>query len=92
MYCALLFFDIYFPQNLSYGQTKEFNCEDCHSKLSVLVESTRFQYIQPRTNKTGQSSPSLANKGISNRMPLVGSQLHHTVVENLHSAGEWAYK
>ncbi|XP_070763939.1 uncharacterized protein [Enoplosus armatus] len=42
-------------QNLSYGQTKEFNCEHCHSKLSILAESTRFQYIQPRVNKTGQS-------------------------------------
>ncbi|KAM9854872.1 uncharacterized protein ACBR49_003415 [Aulostomus maculatus] len=42
-------------QNLFYGQTKEFNCENCHSKLSFLAESTRFQYIQPRANKTGQS-------------------------------------
>lgn len=42
-------------QNISYGQTKEFNCEHCHSKLSIQIESTRFQYIQPRTNKTGQS-------------------------------------
>lgn len=40
-------------QNVSYGQTKEFNCEHCHSKLSILAESTRFQYIQPRSNKTG---------------------------------------
>ncbi|XP_023278385.1 uncharacterized protein LOC111667049 isoform X1 [Seriola lalandi dorsalis] len=43
-------------QNLSYGQTKEFNCEHCHSKLSILAESTRFQYIQPRTNKIGSST------------------------------------
>ncbi|XP_022610275.1 uncharacterized protein LOC111228580 [Seriola dumerili] len=43
-------------QNLSYGQTKEFNCEHCHSKLSILAESTRFQYIQPRTNKLGSST------------------------------------
>lgn len=42
-------------QNLVYGQTKEFNCEHCHSKLSILAESTRFQYIPPRTNKTGSS-------------------------------------
>ncbi|KAJ8003275.1 hypothetical protein DPEC_G00167730 [Dallia pectoralis] len=40
-------------QNLSYGQTKEFNCQHCHSKLSILVESTRFQYIKPREDKTG---------------------------------------
>ncbi|XP_076588210.1 uncharacterized protein LOC143321641 [Chaetodon auriga] len=43
-------------QNLSYGQTKEFNCEHCHSKLSILADSTRFQYIQPRANKTGSSA------------------------------------
>ncbi|XP_034391653.1 uncharacterized protein si:dkey-24l11.2 isoform X2 [Cyclopterus lumpus] len=43
-------------QNLSYGQTKEVNCEHCHSKLSILAESTRFQYIQPRVNKTGPSA------------------------------------
>uniref|UniRef100_A0A4W6CGD1 Nucleoporin NUP42 n=1 Tax=Lates calcarifer TaxID=8187 RepID=A0A4W6CGD1_LATCA len=45
-----------FPSNLSYGQTKELNCEHCHSKLSILAESTRFQYIQPRTTKTGSSA------------------------------------
>ncbi|XP_029378922.1 uncharacterized protein LOC115056542 [Echeneis naucrates] len=45
-------------QNVSYGQTKELNCEHCHSKLSILAESVRFQYIQPRTNKT---VPSVAN-------------------------------
>ncbi|XP_061578626.1 uncharacterized protein si:dkey-24l11.2 [Cololabis saira] len=44
-------------QNLLYGQTKELNCEHCNSKLSILAESTRFQYIQPRTlNKTGSSA------------------------------------
>lgn len=61
----LLFFVFHFHQNLSYGQTKEFNCEHCHGKLSILAESTRFQYIQPRANKAGQSSPAFANKGIS---------------------------
>ncbi|XP_028288017.1 uncharacterized protein LOC114452711 [Parambassis ranga] len=43
-------------QNVFYGQTNEFNCEQCYSKLSILAESTRFQYIQPRTNKTVSSS------------------------------------
>ncbi|XP_041652521.1 uncharacterized protein si:dkey-24l11.2 isoform X1 [Cheilinus undulatus] len=43
-------------QNVSYGQTKELNCEHCHSKLSILAESTRFQYIPPRANKTGSST------------------------------------
>nr|XP_020468986.1 uncharacterized protein LOC109967613 [Monopterus albus]XP_020468992.1 uncharacterized protein LOC109967613 [Monopterus albus] len=43
-------------QSISYGQTKEFNCEHCHSKLSILAESTMFQYIQPRANKTGSST------------------------------------
>uniref|UniRef100_A0A1A8CLI0 Nucleoporin NUP42 n=1 Tax=Nothobranchius kadleci TaxID=1051664 RepID=A0A1A8CLI0_NOTKA len=44
-------------QHVFYGQTKEFNCEQCHSKLSILVESTRFQFIPPRpSNKSGSSS------------------------------------
>ncbi|XP_059190325.1 uncharacterized protein si:dkey-24l11.2 [Centropristis striata] len=51
-------------QNVSYGQTKEFNCEHCHSKLSILAESTRFQYIQPRTNKTGPSAGAVNYKTI----------------------------
>ncbi|XP_068170006.1 uncharacterized protein si:dkey-24l11.2 isoform X2 [Antennarius striatus] len=42
-------------QNISFGQMKEFNCEHCHSKLSFMAESTRFQYIQPRTNKPDPS-------------------------------------
>ncbi|XP_069019510.1 uncharacterized protein [Embiotoca jacksoni] len=42
--------------NLFYGQTKEFNCEQCHSQLSILTESTRFQYIQSRTIKTGSNA------------------------------------
>ncbi|KAM9352364.1 uncharacterized protein ABDE67_007223 [Symphorus nematophorus] len=54
-----------FPlQNLSYGQTKEFNCEHCHSKLSILAESTRFQYIPPRSNKTGPSAGAVNYKTI----------------------------
>ncbi|KAK5867406.1 hypothetical protein PBY51_011902 [Eleginops maclovinus] len=51
-------------QNVCYGQTKESNCEHCHSKLSILTESTRFQYIQPRVNKTGSSSGAVYNKMI----------------------------
>ncbi|XP_029010493.1 uncharacterized protein si:dkey-24l11.2 [Betta splendens] len=43
-------------QNLSYGQTKEFNCEQCHNKLSILAESTKFQYIQPRVVKTDSNA------------------------------------
>ncbi|XP_056908780.1 uncharacterized protein si:dkey-24l11.2 isoform X1 [Takifugu flavidus] len=43
-------------ENLSYGQTKEFNCEHCHSKLSVLAESTKFQFIPPRSNKAGPNA------------------------------------
>ncbi|XP_018618644.2 uncharacterized protein LOC108940773 [Scleropages formosus] len=42
-------------QKLSYGQNKELNCQHCHSKLGIFVESTRFQLIQPRLrNNTGQ--------------------------------------
>lgn len=51
-------------QNISYGQTKELNCEHCHSKLSILAESTRFQYIPPRTRKTGPSSDAINYKSI----------------------------
>ncbi|XP_049929691.1 uncharacterized protein si:dkey-24l11.2 [Epinephelus moara] len=50
--------------NVSYGQTKEFNCEHCHNKLSILAESTRFQYIPPRVNKTGQSAGTVNYKMI----------------------------
>lgn len=54
-----------FPvQNISYGQTKDFNCEECHSKLSILAESTRFQYIPPRANKTGPSDKAVNYKTI----------------------------
>lgn len=51
-------------QNLLYGQTKEFNCEDCHSKLSIQVDSTRFQFIQPRTNRTGPGANTVNYKTI----------------------------
>ncbi|XP_075945193.1 uncharacterized protein LOC142947468 isoform X2 [Anarhichas minor] len=50
--------------NLSYGQTQEFNCEHCHGKLSILAESTRFQYIQPRANKTGPSACAVNHRTI----------------------------
>lgn len=62
-------------QNLSYGQTKEFNCEHCHSKLSILAESTRFQYIQPRTNKTGPSASEGYHKTIRNPAVQKGKPL-----------------
>ncbi|XP_056138013.1 uncharacterized protein si:dkey-24l11.2 [Lampris incognitus] len=42
-------------QDISYGQAKALNCEHCHCKLSILADSARFQYIPPRSNKTGQS-------------------------------------
>ncbi|XP_037306762.2 uncharacterized protein si:dkey-24l11.2 [Pungitius pungitius] len=51
-------------QNLSYGQTKELNCEHCHSKLTILAESTRFQYIQPRVNQSGPSAGAFSYKMI----------------------------
>ncbi|XP_072550598.1 uncharacterized protein [Salminus brasiliensis] len=44
-------------QHLPYGQNKETYCQHCHSKLSIFVEATRFQYIQPKIRKkTGQES------------------------------------
>ncbi|XP_077373058.1 uncharacterized protein LOC144016161 isoform X2 [Festucalex cinctus] len=51
-------------QNLCYGQTKEVNCENCHGKLSLLADSTRFQYIQPRSNKTGPSASTVNFKTV----------------------------
>ncbi|TKS73450.1 hypothetical protein D9C73_007529 [Collichthys lucidus] len=62
-------------QNFSYGQTKEFNCENCHSKLSILAESTRFQYIQPRTNKTGPSANAVHYKTIKDPAVQKGKPL-----------------
>ncbi|XP_064168318.1 uncharacterized protein si:dkey-24l11.2 [Anguilla rostrata] len=35
-------------QMLSYGQTKEMNCQHCHTRLRVLAESAVFQQLQPR--------------------------------------------
>ncbi|KAK0151693.1 hypothetical protein N1851_006999 [Merluccius polli] len=51
-------------QNICYGQTKELNCEHCHSKLSILADSARFQYIQPRSSKTvpKDSTPNYGRK------------------------------
>ncbi|KAK2894792.1 hypothetical protein QQF64_012259 [Cirrhinus molitorella] len=41
-------------QNLVYGQNWEQNCQHCHAKLSIFVEATRFQFIQPEPrNQTG---------------------------------------
>ncbi|XP_061679715.1 uncharacterized protein si:dkey-24l11.2 [Syngnathoides biaculeatus] len=51
-------------QNLCYGQTKEVNCENCHGKLSLLAESARFQYIQPRRDKTGPSASTVNLKTV----------------------------
>ncbi|XP_077566367.1 uncharacterized protein LOC144182203 [Stigmatopora nigra] len=53
-----------FVQNLCYGQVKEVNCENCHGKLSLFTESARFQYIQPRSNKTGASAATVNLKTI----------------------------
>ncbi|XP_062317587.1 uncharacterized protein si:dkey-24l11.2 [Osmerus eperlanus] len=47
-------------ENLSYGQSMAINCQHCHSKLSILVDSTRFQYIPPCSkDKLGQGNTSL---------------------------------
>ncbi|KAJ0069478.1 hypothetical protein NL108_008277 [Boleophthalmus pectinirostris] len=51
-------------ESLSYGQTKELNCEHCHEKHSVEVESARFVLIQPRSSKTGPSSDTVYLKTI----------------------------
>ncbi|XP_016102172.1 uncharacterized protein [Sinocyclocheilus grahami] len=44
-------------QNLTYGQNWEQNCQHCHTKLSIFVEATRFQFIQPESrNQTGAAA------------------------------------
>ncbi|KAI4905307.1 hypothetical protein NFI96_022721 [Prochilodus magdalenae] len=59
-------------QSLFYGQNKETNCQHCHSKLSIFVEATRFQYIQPKArNQTGEASAQYSRRYI--RDPAVQS-------------------
>ncbi|XP_062860153.1 uncharacterized protein si:dkey-24l11.2 [Trichomycterus rosablanca] len=42
-------------EGLSYGQHKETNCQHCHSKISIFVEASQFQYVQPKTRtNTGE--------------------------------------
>ncbi|XP_036391147.1 uncharacterized protein si:dkey-24l11.2 [Megalops cyprinoides] len=50
-------------QSLSYGQRKEVNCQHCHTKLSLLAESTRFQYIQPRSRDLAGRGNATQNRG-----------------------------
>lgn len=38
-------------QNLSFGVTKDLNCLNCHSKLSILTEAVRFQKVQRYPSK-----------------------------------------
>ncbi|XP_030621897.1 uncharacterized protein si:dkey-24l11.2 [Chanos chanos] len=47
-------------QNVSYGQNKETNCQHCHSKLALNVDSTSFKYIQPQSRKPAGQSGSAA--------------------------------
>lgn len=57
-------------EKLVYGQSKDIPCQHCHSKLSILVDSTRFQYIQPHSrDKPGQGT--LLNYRRSIRDPAV---------------------
>ncbi|KAK7891562.1 hypothetical protein WMY93_023525 [Mugilogobius chulae] len=51
-------------ENLSYGQIKELNCEHCHEKHSIAVESAKFVLIQPRSCKTGPSTNPVHLKNI----------------------------
>lgn len=51
-------------QNLSYGQTKEMNCEHCHNKLSIEAESTKFHLLQPRSNKIDPNTNAAFSKSI----------------------------
>lgn len=50
--------------DLTYGQTKEFNCDHCHNKLSIETESAKFNLLQPRSSKTGPGTNSAFSKHI----------------------------
>ncbi|KAL6479199.1 hypothetical protein MHYP_G00126320 [Metynnis hypsauchen] len=63
-------------QSLFYGQNKETNCYHCHSKLSIFVEATRFQYIQPKTrNQTGEGSAQYSRRYIRDPAVQAGKPL-----------------
>ncbi|XP_069621644.1 uncharacterized protein [Ranitomeya imitator] len=50
-------------KSLSYGKTKDLNCAQCHSKLSIIIEATRFQKIQRFTGKDiGNKNPGYMRK------------------------------
>ncbi|KAG8576433.1 hypothetical protein GDO81_009859 [Engystomops pustulosus] len=53
-------------KSLSYGTTKDLNCVECHSKLSIFIEATRFQKIQryPGKNSGIKDLSSLRKKAI----------------------------
>ncbi|XP_069836362.1 uncharacterized protein [Dendropsophus ebraccatus] len=54
-------------KSLSYGSTKDLNCIQCHSKLSIFSEASRFQKIQRFPGKdSGNKDPSLRKKTIRN--------------------------
>ncbi|XP_022535653.2 uncharacterized protein si:dkey-24l11.2 [Astyanax mexicanus] len=57
-------------QCVPYGQNKETNCQHCHNKLSIFVESARFQYIQPKIRKTTDPESAL-QAGRSKRDPAI---------------------
>ncbi|KTF82972.1 hypothetical protein cypCar_00026713 [Cyprinus carpio] len=61
-------------QNLTYGQNWEQNCQHCHTKLSIFVEATRFQFIQPQPrNQTGLNPGSCFVLTVSSaRFPCCG--------------------
>ncbi|KAI1904487.1 hypothetical protein AGOR_G00006140 [Albula goreensis] len=58
-------------QKLSYGQNKEVNCQHCHTKLRILVESTRFQLIQPRTRTKAGRGDAAHGSGRYPRDPAI---------------------
>ncbi|XP_040269546.1 uncharacterized protein LOC120985594 [Bufo bufo] len=49
-------------KSLSYGITKELNCVQCHSKLSIFSEATRFQKIQRYLGKDSGSKDGFIRK------------------------------
>ncbi|XP_032802962.2 uncharacterized protein LOC116939099 isoform X2 [Petromyzon marinus] len=40
-------------EGLMYGLNKEVNCQSCHKKLSVFIETTRFHALQPSLQDEG---------------------------------------
>ncbi|KAJ8417339.1 hypothetical protein AAFF_G00285660 [Aldrovandia affinis] len=58
-------------QNLSYGQSKEVNCQHCHTRLRILAESAHFQHLQTRSRTQAGRGDAAHGPGRYPRDPAV---------------------